>query len=190
MATVPAPATWVASTVVTSTQLNTEIRDTETFLISPPSAFIYQQTAQTLTTGGAGQLITFDTAQYQLIDTNVWSAGTNPSRITFKTAGYHLFTATLSFFGNGTGIRSLDVRLNAAGSSAGGTRVDYKGENAQSSGSTHVVKYSGIVQVNGSTDYIEMFGVQTSTISLALIANGSGGGWKSAVSLQTRWLNS
>jgi len=45
-------------------------------------------------------------------DLDMWSSGTNPSRITCKVAGLYLIIASIKWFNNSTGIRGVAVYLN------------------------------------------------------------------------------
>jgi hypothetical protein len=177
--------TWVAGEVVTAAYMNANVRDAGNFFITPPSAYIYQNTPQAALVTATLTLITWDTAAYQAVDTSVWSAGTNPSRWTPATPGYYSFVASLLWATNAAGSRNLMVRKNAAGASGGGTLVQQDSAFA-SSANGHNSLVVTTVQMNGTTDYLEVFGYQNSGGNLALLSGAPLAG----VSMQTRWLNS
>jgi hypothetical protein len=94
--------------------------------------------------------ITYDTEDF---DTN---SNFTSSRFTATVAGYYQFNATISFSGITTvGTISL-VTLYKNGS-----RFLDGNAAAQISGITTQNSVSGIIYLNGSTDYVELFGFQT-----------------------------
>lgn len=179
------PRTWVAGETITASIMNTHVRDNLNYLNARPQLFTYQNTPQAALVTSTSTLITFDT---NVTDNDpngsMHSTTTNPSRIIPKTAGYHEIIWTVTFVSNATGGRQIDVRKNAAGNAAGGTRVNLVAQMA-ANGLVTVVQLTGVVQFNGSTDYVEVFGFQSSGANLAL----SSGSWIGAVGVQTLFLS-
>lgn len=190
MATVPSTQTVAAAAKILAAHENTNVKSPLDFLLAPPSAFIYLNTVPANLTTATTTLITFDTAVYDTDSAGVtWTVGTNPSRITPKTAGFFEVKTTCSFATNATGIRFSDVRKNVAGNPASGTRVDTDIRSASSALQT-ICRTSTVVQFNGTSDYIELFAQQTSGGGLALYCAASASSWIGSVGVQMRWLNS
>ena len=151
------PKTWTAGSVLTASDLNAELRDPLITLLSTPRVAVSNSTGHSHTSG-TSLLLTWDTEAY---DTdNLHSTSTNTSRITATTAGLYQITARQAFAANATGIRSLDVRKNAAGSSSGGTRIGYDSQTPVSGAVTSVCVICDVFLNAG--DYLEAFGFQSS----------------------------
>lgn len=162
------------------------------FLTTPPSLYCYQNTAQAALANTTTTVITFDTNVYDTDSSGATHSTTvNTSRVVPLTAGYHLVTATICWASNVTGHRQCEIRKNAAGSGAGGTRIAFGAEQAISvAGAVSFTQITTIVQFNGTTDYIELFGYQSSGGTLSVAAAASTGGYIGSVGIQTRWINS
>jgi len=148
------------------------------FLLTPPQGFVYQQTAQTFTTG-VGAAVLWDTLGYDT-DPTMWSSGT---RLTLNTPGKWLIISSVVWVANATGPRQLDLRKNAGGSPTGGSRLVIDIRQATSSGAvsnTCAVMQSGFV----AGDYIEAFASQTSGGNLNTLSTAGVG----AVGLWARWI--
>lgn len=166
MATIPTSHTVAVGDKVTAADENTYVRDVTTYWNDRPRCSVYQgTTATTCTTSGTTYLMNWDTENYD--SDSMHSTSSNTSRIVFTTAGMYTIKVSVYFAANATGIRTVDVRMNAAGASGGGTQVmqPRAAATATSSG-----------QVNGSRDYwfnagdyIECFATQTSGGSLATV---------------------
>lgn len=132
------------------------------FLLSPPRCGVYQTAAGTFTTSGTFYAVGFDTEAY---DTDsMHSTSSNTSRLTATTSGLYTVLAQIAFASNATGIRSVDVRKNAAGNPASGTLLLSERATAVS-GVVTTVPVAFDVQL-AAGDYIELFGAQTSGGSL------------------------
>lgn len=157
MATLPAFRTWVAGEVVTAAFMNSNIRDGGNYFLAQPLASLRQNVVQSVP-NNAWTAITFDTED---LDTdNGHSTSTNTSRYVAATAGWHLCTYDLSFVGNVTGRRGGRMRMNGAdtGVGFGMGRVLMN----TSSAFDAAVCGSGLLQFNGTTDYVELMGFQDS----------------------------
>jgi hypothetical protein len=160
--TIPVPPTITAGQVLTAAQVN-QIIAVPSFWANPPQCYAYNSTATTCATS------TYTPLPLQSEVFDVVQSGDSPShdnttantRIYFRTAGKYQISGQVNFVVNATGSRQVDVRLNAAGSPAGGTRVNFSSQVALSGVATSVpLPVVPIVAAVG--DYIEMFGWQNS----------------------------
>lgn len=121
MATIPVPITWVAGTVVTAGQMNSNIRDATNFLLATPFCSVFRNGALSLLANTL-TLVSWDAENED--NDNMHSTVTNPSRITFQTTGLYLFTVGSSYGPTAADQgRRIMVRLNSGGSSGGGSQV-------------------------------------------------------------------
>lgn len=156
MATVPSQATAAVGDPLTATLWNDDVRDAIAFLVDPPKCAL--TTAAQATTNNVYALLSWDTEKYD--NDAMHDLVTNPSRVTFKTAGIYLVSYNASWVANATGTRTVDVRLNAGGVQTNGTSVDFSRINAPAAG---VSTTQGCFQARfAANDYIEFFIVQTS----------------------------
>lgn len=171
MPTWTSPRTWVAGETVTAAQLNTHLRDNLDFLHSKDHASAYDSTNQSLT-DATYENVTFDSEHFD--SNSMHSTASNTSRIKCNSDGLYLAVFKVTFDTNTTGIRRVQLRENAAGSSAGGTaRGVWNGPAL--SGENTVVGGSRLLRLN-NTDYVEIFAYQDSTGALDVIA-GSATTW-------------
>ena len=163
----PSPRTWAAGEILTALLLNAEIRDTAAFLLNPPHVSASQTSPTNFATSGTAAVVSWDTEAYKT--DAMHSTSSNPSRFIANTSGVYSVSVNLAFVSNTTGIRTADLRKNAAGASGGGTRMGFWSALAVT-GST-VTTVGGSVDVPmAAGDYLEVFGVQTSGGALALTA--------------------
>jgi hypothetical protein len=147
---------------LTSGKLN-RLRDVIALWQNPPAAMARASASQNITTGGAYQLVTLHTTEFDT-DTIV----TSTTRFTVKTAGRYLIAATATFSANGTGSRYVTVRKNAAGSPTGGT-VIASGASAPSAGSSTTVSLPANLRTQlAVNDTLEVFVFQDSGATLTL----------------------
>jgi hypothetical protein len=166
MATIPVMAT-IAAGAKTLASWGNSVRDAINFLLGPPTAMCTNTAGTSLTTGTM-TLIPMATENFD--NDTMHDPTTNNSRMVFKTAGFYLVVCKLGFSANATGRRICAVRLNAAGSSSGGTFVvDAVTAPAPVGNTTTEVSFC---QSFAANDYIEVFGQQDSGGNLAL-ATGS-----------------
>lgn len=155
---VPSEHTVAVGDKVTASLWNGDVRDGVNFLLSPPRVSV-SNTAAHSHTSGTSLLLTWDTEAW---DTDTMhSTVTNTSRLIATTAGTYAVTARIAFASNATGIRYIDVRKNAAGNVASGTRVAFNANTAVASGTVTVVNVACDV-VMAANDYLEVFGFQNS----------------------------
>ncbi len=165
------PKTWADGDYPGGTTLNTHLRDQLLALYSPPMVETFRTT--TLAVGsGTTQLVTFDDERF---DTD-WggAAGTfhslvsNTSRVVFPYDGLYEVVAFWQWASApGAGNMSINLRLNAAGSSSGGTsaRLILGGADRTGCYSLRTAFTAG--------QYLEMFASQTSGASINLSLGAS-----------------
>ena len=154
MATLPSFRTWVAGEIVTAAYLNSNVRDAGNFFLSWPVCETRQTLAQSLTNSTATTIL-YDTND---IDTDSGhSTSTNTSRYTGKTAGRFQISGGIGYASNATGQRWVEWQKN--GTSINGGGVLAAPVNGQI---TRLPARTMTVFLNGSTDYVELMGLQTS----------------------------
>src|SRR5215213_10722256 len=108
MVAVPTNHTWVNGEKPDFRALNTYLSDMATFLLNPPMIRLRKTTAQSY-------LNNTDTPiQWNFVEVethNMWDA-TVPTRITPSVPGWYIGSAGISFTGNATGYRQMDIRKN------------------------------------------------------------------------------
>lgn len=157
MGTIPTPPTFVAGQVLTASQCN-QLVTCLNFWTSPPRALASKSTNQSLSNNTL-TLITWDVETY---DTDgMHDTVTNNSRVYAKTAGYFAISGAVQFNTNATGVRIAQVRLNAAGSSTGGTLL-YDLTYSANSGYPTTVVIPSFTYALAVDDYVEVFAQQTS----------------------------
>lgn len=178
MATVPTTHTVAVGDKITAADENTYVRDAVSFLLNPPNVHVTNTTGLSHTSG-TSLLLTWDT---EVADTDAMhSTVSNTSRLTAVTAGLYAVVARAAFAANATGIRSLDVRKNAAGAAAGGTRMGYDSQTPVTGAVTSIAVTLDVRLA--ANDYIEAFGFQTSGGALALDASAG------LTLFQMRWVS-
>lgn len=163
MGTVPVRPTFVAGAVLTAAQLNA-FGDVLDFMLESPRALGYQTTATTLTTSGTVYPIAFDAELFDVVQSGD-GLMVQGSRIYARTAGKYRIGGQIAYTSNATGIRALNIRLNAAGNPASGTLIYSMQVQALTSG-TSVVAGEPTLYPMAVGDYVELFGQQTSGGSL------------------------
>lgn len=158
---IPSYVTWVAGTVVTAAALNSQVRDAGNFNIGRPYCSVYNN-AGLATATGVSILLPFDSEVED--NDNMHSTVTNPSRITFNTAGVYMILPRLSLPSSANGGRQINLRLNAAGNVAGGTSLIIMQGQQGSSGiaAFGIPAQAWLYRAANVGDYIEMNIQQTS----------------------------
>lgn len=153
MATLPVFRTWVAGEIVTAAYMNTNIRDAGNFFVSWPVAELRQTIVQSVPNGGAALL--FDVED---IDTdNGHSTSVNTSRYTAQTPGRFQFSGGVVFAANTAGRKGTWWLQN--GSGVNGSSVVGPSAAALTLATSSRVR---TMLLNGTTDYVELFGYQES----------------------------
>lgn len=165
MATLPVFRTWVAGEIVTAAFLNSNVRDAGNFFLSWPAFEGRQALAQSIASVTPTPIL-LDTED---VDTDSGhSTATNTSRYTPQTQGRYMISGGISWAANGTGIRNTELWKNGAAISGGGTTY-------LSAGSGLTSRYPSrtmTVSANGSTDYVELVGYQSSGVALSTAVAG------------------
>lgn len=154
------PRTWVAGEVLTAALLDTHLRDN---LAAAHGAALPRVRATASSTAGIAHntntLVVFDAETF---DTDTMhDNSTNPSRITFTTAGLYQVVAVVSWsIGGSVGALLLDLRKNSGGSPTGGTDL------AQRYMPHEPTTYNSVLlshhEVFAAGDYVEVFRKQES----------------------------
>lgn len=154
------PPNFVAGAVLTEAQLDI-LSENETFLANPPKCRVFHSAAIS-TTNGTDKVLTFDSERF---DTDTMhSAVTNPSRITFTTAGTYLIGANIEVAANTAGFRNLKLRLNGT-TSIGELLVPPASASSRLSVST--------LYAFAATDFVEVVVHQTSGVALDVLATAA-----------------
>ncbi len=157
MSTVPVMRTWTAGELVTAAYMNSNVRDAGNFLLARPMAILRQTSAQSFA-NNTWTGVLFDTED---LDRDAGhSTVTNTSRYTGQTTGYYLGLYTMPWSPNGTGGRWAKLRLN--GTDAVATTPGRDSRLTAGAGVDTAASGSGIVYLNGSTDFAELVAYQGS----------------------------
>jgi hypothetical protein len=149
VSTVPTLRTWVAGEVTTAAFMNANIRDALNWLLSSKPVFSAVQTVAQSLANITWTSITF-TAEILDRD-NGHSTSTNTSRYTGQTPGYYNIT--------GVGAVVATTGPVLAGIAKNGTRITGSVTQSSGNGTTGVAAASAPaprVQLNGTTDYVEL----------------------------------
>lgn len=165
MATVPVFRTWTAGEIVTAAFMNTNIRDAGNFLLGRPVAELRQAAAQSIATSA---FVAFLLETEDLDTDNGHSTVTNLSRYTGATPGWYRFSGGTSYATNATGKRYALWGLN--GTNVNGTHANIP---AITGNPSHVAARTKHIQLNGTTDYVELLGFQDSGGALLTAVGGA-----------------
>lgn len=173
MATIPSQRTWVVGEVVTAAYMNSNIRDSVNFLIARPYCNAYNA-AGFSTTSGTTTLVPLDTEVED--NDGMHSNVTNNSRIIANTIGAYRLCAAADWPSNGTGFRSMQIRMNAAGASGGGSFICIRQATPFATGSTTVMPViEGVMwRTTNAGDYFELFCAQNSGGALTVPGGQTG----------------
>lgn len=121
--------------------------------VARPICIVRNSAVQSVANNSVATALTWNTEDE---DGDGWhSTSSNTSRITPLKAGWIQVTAVIHWAGNATGRRATLFKLNGAGTGYG----EIKAATSASSVSTIAVRE---YEVNGTTDYLEVFGFQDS----------------------------
>jgi len=150
-------STFVSGAILTAVQMNGIGTNVNNYRV-PTMCSVYRSAALSQTSNGGYQSIAWDNQDFTQTDTGMWSAGTNPSRITLTTAGLYVVTLSIGFAGNATGWRTMRIDKN-------GTAVAY-GNNSPGWAIVNYLNMNAIIQSDGD-DYVEALAYQDSGGNLA-----------------------
>lgn len=164
--TIPEGRAWTAGEKITAAKL-LDITNAINFLANPIACHAYRLAAFNVP-NNAFTVVSLDAEDYDNAGAGqpaMHSTSTDPTRIVIQETGRYLVQAAGGFASNATGVRGIQVRLNAAGSAAGGVPLF----------TSHVVPPTGVstfisdLRAVGLTagDYVELFLFQSSGGSLA-----------------------
>lgn len=166
MATIPTPTPVTDGVVAHDSTLNVGLVTLPTFFLAKPYCQLWMNATVSLASGVL-VLIPWDT---EAEDNDNMHSAVNPSRIICQTPGLYTITVSMGVTSSSTGGRFVMLRLNSAGSSAGGTPIATLAVPAIASGGAGInaqvtIKYR-FVNVG---DYIEVFFEQTSGGTLTVV---------------------
>jgi hypothetical protein len=113
------PRSWVSGETVTSTILNTHVRDNLNAIVSPPYAYIRATTA-TSVGGSASANISFNT---EIVDTDNLYTSASPTRLTIATAGLYMLAGGYSLALSAGALANARFRVNGGLLQHSGTSV-------------------------------------------------------------------
>jgi hypothetical protein len=159
---VPVIGTEIPGNFVTSASYNVLGNAGLEFALNVPIATLYQNTTQSLTSS-ANTAITLDG---ESLDTyGGHSTSTNNSRYTAQVPGYYLVYGVVVFATNATGWRACTIAKNGSASAVPGAFGIY--QTTSSALALSAAPALGIIQMNGTTDYVEIYADQNSGGPLA-----------------------
>jgi hypothetical protein len=131
MATVPSYTTFVAGSILTAAQLNSNVRDGGNFWLTVKPVAVTRATAAQSIPNTTFTTVLFDTDDYN--NDGMHSTITNTGRLTCVTAGRYLFAFTGGLTSNATGIRAtkLQIDYQAGGNRALGGSSDAAGNSTE-----------------------------------------------------------
>lgn len=141
-----------------------------------PICWLQQQSGQSVSSGGSSAL-TFGSGSEIFDDLNWHSTSSNTSRITPTIAGRYKVTGKLVWAFNTT-ITSTGLILRKNGS----TTIDASGNhkpNATNNVATLGGEVTAYVDMNGTTDYVEILAQQTSSGAASQTTNAASSGYSS-----------
>ena len=154
---VPAPRTWAPGEIPTAAHFNADIRDAVNFYKRPPAGQAKDASDDTITAETWTLVSWTDTDPFDT-DT-VHSTSSNTSRLVATTAGFYQAYAHLRWAEHidNIGIRSAQIRKNAAGASGGGSQVALDIRHSNNFSSDRMGQsFTGFCQM-AATDYLEVF---------------------------------
>ena len=172
MGTIPTIATISSGAVVTAAYLNS-VKAASDFWALTPRCSVYANAALSVPNGAATWTVvpfaaeTFDIVQSG--DSPSHDNTTNNSRVYFRTPGKYEINGQPQIALNSVGYRSVQVRLNAAGSGTGGTQLAVNTVDASSAALVSLPIPTVEYDV-AAGDYVEMFVQQNSGGALNTIA--------------------
>ena len=163
---IPDPGTWAAGLVTTS-MMNTRLRDVENWLLNPPHVHCFRTATKTGTANNTFVLYDMDTELYDWSVSAMHDNSTNNSRLVAPEAGVYYISAHIRYAAAAGGARGVLIRKNAAGNPVSGTALIERYE-LPSSGNTGYVHWSGDFLMSAN-DYIEMWTQQNSGAGLDVL---------------------
>jgi hypothetical protein len=166
------PRSWSAGETVTSTILNTHVRDNLNAIVSPPYAYIRATTA-TSVGDSAYTYISFNT---QVVDTDNLYTSASPTRLTIATAGLYMLTGGYSLALTAGTLATARFSVNRGLLPHSGTSV-ICGATGQNAGLSLTCFYQLSVG-----DYVELTAYSNRTAVNTFTSNGD------IAFMQARWM--
>jgi hypothetical protein len=157
VAAIPVYTTFVAGTVVTAAELN-NFNTAGNFWLARPYCDVENTTGPSMVAGTA-LLVVFDTENED--NDAMHSTSTNPSRIIFQTLGAFMLHPYFRVSTISTFTFTHNVRLNAAGSSSGGSSLSTITNTGQNQ-----MERNFMYRAQNIGDYIELFATSSGTNTL------------------------
>lgn len=137
--------------------------------IRPPCVRLIQQLSQSLTSG-ANAAITFGAGSEDIDTHNYHDTAANTSRITPLKAGRYRVVGTVNM------AASTTITILTAFIGKNGVAVQpFLRTKPGAANTTCAVLVSAVVEMNGTTDYVELYGNQTTSGATAVSTQASGG---------------
>lgn len=151
MATLPTTRTWVADTVVTAAQMNSDVRDLGNFVLSgKPITIMYRSTSLTGIANNTWTNIPYDTEDVDRDGNH--NTVTNTDRWTCVTAGYYLFThSTIPWTSQATAVGTRACRWLVNNADTG-----YFNSVVATNGDAMYVTPPTFIKYCGVNDYVTM----------------------------------
>lgn len=170
---IPVPHSWTAGDNATSSVMQT-LTDASLWTLGSTTstsdrrdlATLRQTVAQSIPTG-AFTALTFDTEDADYAGGH--STVTNPTRYTGVHPGWYFVQGTFGITSSATGRRIVGIRKNGTGT---GNPTDARSD-AAAAASVQVFDVSGLVFLNGTTDYIEVVAFQDSGGALNTVVSST-----------------
>ena len=167
------PRSWTAGETVTSTIMNTHVRDNFNAIVSPPYAYVRATTSTTLSSGGWTE-ISFNT---EVADTDAMFTSGSPTRLTAKTAGLYIISGG---FAIGTLAANANVQMRF---SINGSDIPHVGTSvAAGSASYNAMISTSCMFQFAVNDYLELRGLPSTASVGTAVASGN------RAYLQMRWV--
>jgi hypothetical protein len=178
---VPTPKTWVAAEFVDAAEANLEWRDVSNFLLNPPHTYA-NHTASSALTDNAWEVISLGGELYD--SHGAHSTVTNSSRLVAPEIGLYTIHCQVRTSDLAGTICQFQVRMNAAGSDTGGTRLFLQSQNGAGGGQVTELGRSVDYPLD-SGDYIELFIL----VNTGANPNANLGSGADATFLSFRWVS-
>jgi len=167
------PRTYTAGETITSTILNTHVRDNLNGIVSPPYAYVRATTSTTLVSSGWTE-ISFNT---EVVDTDTMYTSGSPTRLTAKTAGLYVISGG---FAIGTLAANANVQMRFA---INGADIPHAGTSvAAGSASYNAMLSTSCMYQFAVNDYLELRGLPSTASVNTAVASGN------RAYLQMRWV--
>jgi hypothetical protein len=178
MVTVPANYTWLNDEIPNFRQMNARLSDMANFLLNPPMVRLRRTTTFNIAASTTTP-IPWDFVEYE--NTNMWDA-TAATKLKPSVAGWYVGSAGVSYDNNSAGYRETDIRKNGSGTD----RVLRNKTDAWNDSTQTVVSRGHLFLefFNGTTDYIEVCGFQSTGATLAINV----GSYEQMPEVSLRWV--